>query len=189
MNASGFIMRFAAAAALCASLFACSTPGYHRISRPLDSGAAFSRGDSFYVASANNGIYSETEYPFSGFETASAAYSALSGLSSRVGKSVGIKSLDAALKEAREGGFKILFMCEILHWEDRASGFSGVPDRAEVKVSAVEVSTGKVLDCAVIEAVGTDASFSSVRPADLIRAPISEYARSLFKNTENTIQK
>ncbi len=86
-----------------------------------------------------------------------------------------------ALASAKAGGFGYLLYPEILHWEDRATEWSARPDVATVKLSVLSVSTGAVLDSAVIDGKSGLATFGGDHPQDLLPKPTGEYAASLFR--------
>jgi hypothetical protein len=96
---------------------------------------------------------------------------------------VGVKTedFDAARKSAQAGGYTYLLYPEILHWEDRATEWSGRPDQASVKVSVVRMDSGAVLDSAVVGGKSGLGTLGGDRPEHLLPKPLSDYAATLFR--------
>jgi hypothetical protein len=90
------------------------------------------------------------------------------------------QSFDNALNFAVEGGFKYLVYPTILHWEDRATEWSALPDRVEVKVDIIEAATANLIDSVVITGKSGLATFGGDHPQDLLPNPVSEFVSQLF---------
>jgi len=69
---------------------------------------------------------------------------------------------------------------EILHWEERATEWSGKPDKIEVKISIYDNLTLKELASTIISGKSKWATFGGDHPQDLLDEPISAYVRSLY---------
>jgi hypothetical protein len=87
---------------------------------------------------------------------------------------------DGALEKAKAGGYTYLIYPVILHWEDRATEWSGIPDKITVEISVIDVATGAVLDSARIEGKSKWATLGGDHPQDLLEKPLTDYARTLF---------
>jgi uncharacterized protein DUF4823 len=66
---------------------------------------------------------------------------------------------------------------DILHWEDRATEWSGLPDRIEVKISIYDAALGAEIASAVKSGKSKWATFGGDHPEDLL--PWSHYTRGL----------
>jgi hypothetical protein len=71
----------------------------------------------------------------------------------------------------------------ILHWEDRATEWSGIPDRVEIKIEIIGATTGKGLDSAIIKGKSGLATFGGDHPQDLLPKPVEDYVSGLFTAT------
>ncbi len=69
---------------------------------------------------------------------------------------------------------------EILHWEDRATEWSGKPDKIEIKVTIHEGQDSKELTSAIISGKSKWATFGGYHPQDLLPEPLNKYIESLF---------
>ena len=90
------------------------------------------------------------------------------------------QSFDDALKFTRDNGYKYLVYPTILHWEDRATEWSAIPDRVEVKIDIIESTTAKLLDSVVIKGKSGLATFGGDHPQDLLPKPVGEFVSTLF---------
>lgn len=80
----------------------------------------------------------------------------------------------------RKSEFKYLVYPTILHWEDRATEWSALPDRVEVKIDLIETATGKLLDSVVIRGKSGLATLGGDHPQDLLPKPVDEFVSTLF---------
>src|SRR5215468_3218748 len=90
--------------------------------------------DAVYIAVPRDGFYGDENYQGSGLSTAQAFLSAFAKRARRV-----------------EVATSYLVYPTILHWEERATEWSGLPDRIEVKVELVDVATDTPLDTGIIK--------------------------------------
>ena len=133
-----------------------------------------------YVSMPKNGRYGDIVYDRSGFQTLMAVRSAFSPHLRSVKTASATTDRYSALQEARASGYTYLIQPEILHWEDRATEWSGLLDKIKLKITVFDVTTGKVLDSAQLEAQGKWATLGGDHPEQLLRQPLTDYANSLF---------
>jgi hypothetical protein len=139
--------------------------------------------DSFYIAVSRDGVYGSRTYQGSGWTTSQILLASFAKRVRRVETSRSSQPFDEALKVARDNGYKYLVFPTILQWEDRATEWSAIPDRVEVKIELIEVTTGKALDSGVIKGKSGLATFGGDHPQDLLPKPIEEYVAKLFGST------
>ena len=139
--------------------------------------------DSVYVAVPKDGAYGSATYRGSGATTAGEFVSAFGKRLRRVEGAHEYQSFEDALKTARSGGFTYLVFPTILHWEDRATEWSGKSDRVEVKVELVEVGSGRTVDSTLIKGKSKWATLGGDHPQDLLPKPIDEFVAALFGAT------
>ena len=133
------MIRYLAALALSISLAGCASK--YRVDAYEAPSAHLDKQASFYVVLPADGHYGSTVYAGSGATAAQAVASALSVHVDKavIGMTAG-EELDAALAEARQRTLTHVFMTTILNWEDRATEWSGIPDKVTLKF-AVMVDT------------------------------------------------
>jgi hypothetical protein len=163
---------------VCALLVGCAsfetTTAVHKIAQPLD------RGAQGLVATPPDGQYGNIKYDASGRMTAEAVSSAFSRYLVRAEICPTLTDFNGGVSSARTNKFSYFIWPEILHWEDRATEWSGKPDRIEIKIAVVEAATGEVLDSSLIRAKSAWATFGGDHPQDLLAKPINEYVDGLF---------
>ena len=148
---------------------------YEAPSSHLDKHAAF------YVALPADGQYGGTTYPDSGTATAQAISSALQVHSDKaVVGTTPAEDLTAALKQAQQRGLSHVFLASILNWEERATEWSGIPDKITLKLGVYEAQTGKVVSTTVTSASSKWGTFGGDHPQDLLPEPIKRFIDPLF---------
>ncbi len=135
---------------------------------------------SFYVLRPENGRYGEKTYPDSGAATMQAAVAALAVHVATVVAATGVEDLTVALSAAQAAGLTYVFEPTILNWEDRATEWSGKPDRITVRFAVHEVSTGAVVASTVARASSKWGTFGGDHPQDLLPLATSNFVDSLF---------
>ena len=77
--------------------------------------------------------------------------------------------------------FKYLVYPTILHWEDRATEWSGRSDKVEIKVVVVDVLTGNTITGSIIKGSSGLATFGGDHPQDLLPGPVNQFVSTLYK--------
>jgi hypothetical protein len=135
---------------------------------------------SVYVAVPDNGTYGDKVYASSGKATASAILAAFVERSQFVRLGGQLEDRVTALESARKGGEQVVAFSSILHWEDRATEWSGKPDRVRVHIEILDAETGQPLDSATIEGTSGLGTFGGDHPQDLLAAPLEAFILSLY---------
>ena len=140
---------------------------------------------SMFVNLPADGTYSDKSYAGSGQSTATTIVTAFSRHLEHVDASATTMSQDEGLQHAVAQGFTYFANPSILHWEDRATEWSGKPDRITFRVDLLEAATQTLLDSVTIQGTSKWATFGGDHPEDLLAKPLFDYAASLFQsNTE-----
>jgi Domain of unknown function (DUF4823) len=84
------------------------------------------------------------------------------------------------LKDQYRRPFDYYVVSEILHWEDHATEWSGLPDKIEVKIMVYDGGTGKELASTLIAGESKWATFGGDHPQDLLPEPLNSYVESLY---------
>jgi len=85
-----------------------------------------------------------------------------------------------ALRYARENGFDYLFYPLILHWEDRATEWSGIPDKIELRIDVIETMNDSIIDAAIVTGTSGLATLGGDHPQDLVPDPVNQFVNGLF---------
>ena len=132
------------------------------------------------IATTKDGQYGTIDYDGSGQMTSQEVMNTFLKHTKNVSISAICSSLGSCLVEARDAGYDYLVYPEILCWEDRATEWSGIPDRVEVKITLLTVDNGEIIHSAIISGRGKWASLKWDHPQDLLSRPINTYVSSLY---------
>lgn len=167
------------AAATMALLFGCADT--HQLVRQVNAGnTKLTASDSIYISVSRDGVYGEDVYKGSGATTTEMLTASFAKRADKVEEAQLYQGYDDSLKVAQAKHFRYLVIPIILHWEDRATAWSGIPDRVSVKVSVIDAPTGKPIGSAIISGKSGLATFGGDHPQDLLPKPIEEFVSSLY---------
>ncbi|MHB1307268.1 MAG: DUF4823 domain-containing protein [Limisphaerales bacterium] len=135
----------------------------------------------FLVAATADGVYGSQTYPGSGMAVARTFEKALL----RHARSVTVLpvqgDVEAAILQASELGCAVLVFPRIVHWEDRATEWSGRRDKLSLIVRVMDVGSGRCLRDAEISGKSSWFTFGGDHPQDLLSEPIQEFVATLFR--------
>jgi hypothetical protein len=147
-------------------------------SRPLLSPTAkLLRNKSIVIAVPANGVYSGRVYAASGKVTAQAVQAAFSPYSYKVTILDNCSEI-TCLQAVSTSDYLVLPV--ILHWEDRATEWSGKRDKLSVKISVFDGVTKSEIASTIISGKSRLLTFGGDHPDDLLQRPISEFVASLY---------
>ena len=135
---------------------------------------------SVYISTPKDGIYGSTTYSGSGANTAIILQSAFAKRIRNIEVGRTYEKFEDALDSARKNKSKYLVYPTILHWEDRATEWSGIPDKVEVKVEIINTSSGKTVSSSVVKGKSKWLTFGGDHPQDMLAGPIENYVASLY---------
>ncbi len=136
--------------------------------------------DSYYISNPKDGQYDGDNYVNSGQMTRDALFNELSILGVKAEKADETLSKDDSLLNAKQQGYNILIYPTILHWEDRATEWSGLRDRAKIKLELIDTNTESTVDSTVFDLVGTWWTFGGLHPQDMVDEAVKEYFKEIF---------
>jgi hypothetical protein len=136
------------------------------------------RGKPVLIATPKNGFYGKSEYQSSGRQTAQVVQSAFARFANNAVVQPRCSDVQCLVAEPTQG-YSYYVVPEILHWEDRNTEWSGIPDRVEVKLVVYD-SAKKEVASVVISGKSKWATFGGDHPQDLLPAPMSQYVESLY---------
>jgi hypothetical protein len=133
-------------------------------------------GATIAVATPRNGAYGGKIYTDSGAATANAVRAAFAR---HAGEVIVVPECQiAACLRERAPAASYLAVPEILHWEDRATEWSGKKDKLEIKLSIY--AAGDVVASTVLAGKSKWATWGGDHPQDLLPEPLTEYVASLY---------
>jgi len=171
-------MRYFLMLGIVALLVGCANS--HKLLRTGNSLTKLDSSKSFYIAVPRDGRYGKIDYKGSGANTAQIILMALAGYTNSVETGHQYQLLKDALIYAKESKYDYLIFPTILEWEDRATEWSGIPDKASIKISIIDVASDKNLDSVIIRGKSGIATFGGDHPQDLLSKPVNEYFHILF---------
>lgn len=134
-----------------------------------------------YIALPADGSYGKIDYEGSGAMVARMIQAALLEYMVQVDIGPVWEKYATARNTARQGGYTYFFFPTITHWEDRATEWSGIPDKATVRLVVIDLASGQPVSSATIEGTSGLATFGGDHPQDLLPEPIKEYIDQLFR--------
>ena len=132
------------------------------------------------IATPKDGRYGAINYTGSGQMTSREAMIAFLRHAKDVSVTTNCSSIGRCLNEAKDSGYSYLVYPEILHWEERATEWSGKPDRIEVKITLFSVDNGEMIHSTIISGRSKWATLKWDHPQDLLPKPMKTYVSSLY---------
>ncbi len=127
-------------------LTGCASPVMPEYNAPISRKVPLDSGARVYVTWARDGFFEGRRYETSGeaaaYQLAEAARTRFAGSDMATGEMPEAESL----KMARQLKARYVLSPTILHWEDRATEWSGRPDKIAIEVVARDAGTGEILD-------------------------------------------
>ncbi|TRZ93704.1 DUF4823 domain-containing protein [bacterium] len=164
---------------LCLGLTGCASIQQVRLGKYPSPPKLNPEGSAYIIVPAE-GQYMGKDYRGSGLMTAQLLESSFSEHLQRVKTSVDVMRLEEGLEEVKKLNFMYLVYPKILHWEDRATEWSGIRDKVNVKVDIFDGATEERLDSVTIKSKGTWFTFGGYHPQDILKKAINKYVDSLF---------
>jgi hypothetical protein len=135
----------------------------------------------FYVMVPEDGRYGETHYVGSSKMVVDAIDSVLARHSDKVTRAATGENLKQALMSAKSMNIDYVFQPVIMHWEDRATEWSGRPDRITMKYTIYETMTGRDIASTVTRASSKWGTFGGDHPQDLVPKTVENFINSVSK--------
>jgi len=137
-------------------------------------------GATFYIPTPEDGSYGEQHYAGSGAMVANALSDSLIEHAGEVTIGDQEDSVEEQLNAGKARNCKYVISPTIKHWEDRATGWSGMSDRVTVLLKVIEVDGAREVATAEISGVSAWLTFGGEQPQDMLKKPIDEFVASLF---------
>jgi len=135
---------------------------------------------AIYIALPKDGAYGSREYGGSGRVVVSTIAREFSkrAPSVEVGESVELR--DAAFESAKKVSARYLVVPVIVHWEPRATEWSGRPSRMSVDVAIYDAESRARVSSQSISARSRIVSLTSTSPESLLAKPVRNYVTALY---------
>ncbi len=142
-------------------------------------GAKLEKNKGVFISMPPDGSYGNTKYAGSGSMTVQAVQRAFARYTNTIKLSACLKR-DECLTEAVQAKSSYQVFPEILHWEDRATEWSMLPDRIEIKFIVIDVSSNKVVNSVILKGESKISTWGGDHPVDLLQEPIDNYVSTLY---------
>ncbi len=136
--------------------------------------------DSIYIAVSENGQYGSKNYIGSGDMLTQSIKASLMTKLDNVVVAKEHQTYSEALNYAKQNKFDYLVYPTILHWEDRATEWSGIPDKLQVKISVTRISDSTIIKSAVINGKSGIFTFGGDHPQDLLPEAVNDYWQGIL---------
>lgn len=146
------------------------------LSAPLDA------TKNVLVSVPSDGWHEDIQYKNSGRMTANAVRAAFALFAPTVDLAEDCPDSDC-LKNIDPSSYGYYVKPEILSWEDRATEWSGRPDRIQLQVSVYDTATKKTVASSSYSGKSKWATFGGDHPQDLLAEPTESYVTSLYGGT------
>lgn len=132
------------------------------------------------ISTPEDASYGSTQYRGSGRMTANAVRAAFSKNASKVDLTANCRGDDCLdTIDVRKYGYYVKPI--ILQWEDRATEWSGRPDRIEIQLVIYDAATKRELANSSYTGTSKWATFGGDRPQDLLPEPTYQYVNGLYQ--------
>jgi hypothetical protein len=135
------------------------------------------------ISKPANGVFNGTAYGQSGRMTADAVRSAFARHADHVALIANCHGPDC-LGHLDSATFGYYVQPEILHWEDRATEWSGKSDRVEIRMTVYDTATSERLAHGTYSGKSKWATFGGDHPQDLLAKPTGRFVADLYQQPE-----
>lgn len=140
-----------------------------------------SKAASAYVLFVKDGAYGRRDYRGSGRTVSRGLQGNLLRYLDRVELATTAEPREQGLVTARGMGLTYLFEAIVLNWEDRATQWSGRPDRISIRFAVFDVESGRKLAAAEEHASSKWFTFGGDHPQDLVPRLSQRFVDRLFR--------
>ena len=132
------------------------------------------------ISTPENGWYDLTEYRNSGRMTANVIRRAFSKNTQKVAVTTSCKGKECLSSiDMNKYGYYVEPI--ILHWEDRATEWSGKSDKIEIQIITYDLSTKKEIADTIFSGKSKFMTLGGDHPQDLLEEPTHKYIETLYK--------
>lgn len=139
------------------------------------------KGERVLVTTPQDGAYGATRYDGSGLSTQQAVVASLSGLGANVVAGERCDDPDAAAGLGKKANAQWVIYTRIHQWEDRATEWSGLPDRIRIEIRTISLPSGAPGDVTIVEGSSKWATFGGDHPQDMLLPALKPWADAIVK--------
>ena len=137
-------------------------------------------GSHFYVMLSDDGQFGEKVYTGSGRMVSASVQRILRAHGAEVTLATQTEGLEQAVETARSGNIAYVVLPTIIHWEDRATEWSGRPDRITMKYVIYNTTGGERLASTTVSASSKWATLGGDHPQDLVPQTFQDFLAQVF---------
>lgn len=131
------------------------------------------------ISKPTDGAYNTRTYAGSGDSTATAVRAAFLRYTDSVTVYDTCDDI-ACLKKNHPASRGYYVIPQILHWEDRATEWSGIPDKIEVKITIYNAESNNRVASTIISGKSKLVTLGGDHPQDLLPDPLNTYISNLY---------
>ena len=164
---------------VCFFLAGCATQynikDIHSQNKPI-----FKTQDKIILVAQNDGTYNNIKYDHTGLTVIGMFANSLISYFAYVSTYEKYLQLNEAIELAKKDDFDYLFYYTILHWEDRATEWSGIRDRASIRILIINPEDGNFLNTIIVSGAGTWWTLCGYKPQDIFRYAMADFIKNLL---------
>lgn len=137
------------------------------------------KNQNIAITVCEDGIYGSDIYIGSGRTVANILKQQLASY----GKKVTVlrnKEVFEDLTEDDFNNYEYFFIPEIIHWEDRATVWSGLPDKVEIAIDVYD-SNKNLLKSVILTGKSASITLGTTDLSELIQEPFADFCKAVFK--------
>jgi hypothetical protein len=165
-------------------LGACSPQPIYRqtdISSATASTEPLNPSKGILVSVPKDAAYQHDSYPGSGQEVAQRTASAFTKYARHVEIAIpALREQPELLLAARNAGAGYLLVPTIVHWEQRATGWSGIPSQVDVSLTVIDVETEREIRSTVLEGRSDTRNMQQKNIEEMYSGVLKEHAARLY---------
>ncbi|GAD89457.1 hypothetical protein VHA01S_020_00410 [Vibrio halioticoli NBRC 102217] len=146
----------------------------------LNTNIKLKSGDSVYIAQSKDGIYGSKHYQGSGQMVNQVIQAELLAKLNHIDTATAYSSYKDTIQYATENNYDFLIYPTILHWEDRATEWSGIPDKVKLKITIIDLKTHTEVKTGIIDGQSGLATLGGDHPQDLLPEPIKAFMQDVL---------
>ena len=140
----------------------------------------YNQSDKFGVMLSRDGKYETIDYPNSGMNVSLRIKKDLHEIFKDV---VLVETINRkkAIDDSKKQDLKYLIIPQILHWEDRATNWSGKPDIIKIQLSLYDVNFDKIIESVLFHAESSWWTLVNTPPEEMLDQSFDQAVLDLLK--------
>lgn len=172
--------RFTSLILLVLVVCACGCSSRYKYMTTQEAKTKLIEGEGVFISMPQNGFYGMTIYEKSGAMTARAVEAELMNYTDTVKVSTSCEGKEC-FDQIEKKTYKYYFEPKIVQWEERATEWSGLPDRITVALTVYDTKNEEKIFSQQFSGASKWLTFGGDHPQDLLHVPIEKRLKSLYK--------